>query len=65
MSEVINLNKARKARQKDQKKATAAQNRVVYGISARDRQAASENERLEMRKLDQLRLGKSDENKKS
>ncbi|ESQ79922.1 DUF4169 family protein [Asticcacaulis sp. YBE204] len=65
MSEIINLNKARKARRKDQKAATAAQNRVTYGIPARERRTAIENQRLEGRKLDQLRVEKNDADKKS
>ena len=37
MAELINLNKARKARAKSEAKATAAQNRVRFGRTKADR----------------------------
>ena len=47
MSEIINLNQARKARAKAQAKAQAAQNRIAHGRTKSDRQAAErERDRL-------------------
>ncbi len=37
MSDIINLNKARKAKSKQQKAAKAAENRVVFGLSTYER----------------------------
>lgn len=57
MGDVINLNKIRKARQRDDAKAKAAENRVRFGQSKTDRETARmEDERtkrdLEGKKLD-------------
>jgi len=41
MTEPINLNKARKAREKAQAKSQAAQNRVRFGRTKAEKQAAS------------------------
>ena len=41
MGEIINLNKARKAKARSAAKATAAENRAKFGASRKDKAAAS------------------------
>lgn len=56
MAEIVNLNRARKARDKALAKADAASNRVAHGLSKSQREAAkAERERLS-RLLDQSKL---------
>ena len=56
MAEIVNLNRARKARDKAAAKAGAAVNRVTHGLTKAQREtAAAERERL-ARLLDQSRL---------
>ena len=56
MAEIVNLNRARKARDKAAAKAGAAGNRVAQGLTKAPREtAAAERERL-ARLLDQSRL---------
>ncbi|WP_343684275.1 DUF4169 family protein [Asticcacaulis sp.] len=52
MSDVINLNKARKARQRERDKTQAAQNRVTFGLPGHLRRAAREDEARRDRQLD-------------
>ena len=47
MTEIINLNKARKAKIKQKEKQKAQQNRVVFGLSANERKAERERLRRE------------------
>ncbi|MBX9615475.1 MAG: DUF4169 family protein [Caulobacteraceae bacterium] len=55
MAEIVNLNRARKARDRETAKADAAANRVTHGLSRAQREAArAERQRLE-RLLDQSR----------
>ncbi|MDP3403862.1 MAG: DUF4169 family protein [Brevundimonas sp.] len=55
MAEIINLNRARKTRDRETAKAEAAANRVTHGLSRAQREAArAERQRLE-RLLDQSR----------
>ncbi len=55
MAEIINLNRARKARDKSAAKADAAANRVTHGLTKAQRDAAkTERERLS-RLLDQTK----------
>lgn len=55
MAEIVNLNRARKARDRETAKAEAAANRVTHGLSRARREAArAERQRLE-RLLDQSR----------
>lgn len=55
MAEIVNLNRARKARERETAKAEAAANRVTHGLSRAQREAArAERQRLE-RLLDQSR----------
>ncbi len=50
MAEIINLNRARKARAKSEDKIRAAANRVVHGRSKGEKQAArTEQERADSR----------------
>ncbi|WP_428149347.1 DUF4169 family protein [Brevundimonas sp.] len=56
MAEIVNLNRARKARDKAAAKAGAAANRVTHGLTKAQREAAkAERERLS-RLLDQTRI---------
>ena len=56
MAEIVNLNRARKARDKAAAKADAAANRVTHGLTKAQRDtAAAERERLS-RLLDQSKL---------
>ncbi|MGZ3305450.1 MAG: DUF4169 family protein [Asticcacaulis sp.] len=49
MNTVVNLNKARKAKLKQDATAKARQNRVIHGMSAAQRKAAlAENERAQV-----------------
>jgi hypothetical protein len=55
MAEIVNLNRARKTRDRETAKAEAAANRVTHGLSRAQREAArAERQRLE-RLLDQSR----------
>jgi len=65
MSELINLNKARKAKARTLKKAEAEQNRILYGMSAQTRKLARDNEDLRLRRLEKQRLSTSDDNENS
>lgn len=47
MGEVINLNKARKARAKTEKSLSAAQNRTLFGLSAQERKAEAQKRQTE------------------
>lgn len=56
MAEIVNLNRARKARDKADAKAEAAANRVIHGRTKAEREAArAERERLS-RLLDQTKI---------
>ncbi|WP_269513779.1 DUF4169 family protein [Brevundimonas subvibrioides] len=56
MAEIVNLNRARKARNKAETKSRAEVNRVLHGLTRAERDAArAERERLS-RLLDQSRL---------
>ena len=56
MAEIVNLNRVRKARNKDGAKSRAEANRVLHGLTRAERDAArAERQRLS-RLLDQSRL---------
>ena len=56
MTGVVNLNKFRKAKQKQEKTLKARENRIVHGLSGADKAAArAEAERTQVQ-LDQQRL---------
>jgi hypothetical protein len=55
MGDIVNLNKARKARAKAQAKAGAAANRSLFGIGKADNARAKAEREKAARKLDQAR----------
>jgi hypothetical protein len=56
MAEIINLNRARKARDKASAKADAAANRVSHGLTKTQRDAANAERERQNRLLDQAKL---------
>ena len=60
MADIINLNKARKARDKAIKGTQAEQNRVVYGQKKSEKTASKDDARKQSRKLDDHKLDGSD-----
>jgi hypothetical protein len=52
MADVINLNKARKARARAEAKTTAERNRVRHGVTRAEKQKTEAEKRLADRKLD-------------
>jgi hypothetical protein len=56
MAEIINLNRARKARDKASAKADAAANRVAHGLTKTQRDAANAERERQNRLLDQAKL---------
>lgn len=56
MTEIINLNKIRKAKKKQKEIETAQQNRVIHGISTKARKLEKARQDLSDKKLDQLRV---------
>ncbi len=63
MAEVINLNKARKAKIKQHEASKAAQNRIVYGISTKVRNLEKSKQKREADKLDHNLLKPDPDNK--
>ncbi len=64
MTEIINLNKARKAKTKQAKKLQAAQNRITHGISTKVRKIDQARENKTERDWSANLLQRSEENKK-
>jgi len=64
MADLINLNKARKAKTKQRETAKAAENRVVYGLSTRIRKLEKSKQQKETEKIDNKRLDSASDNKK-
>jgi hypothetical protein len=60
-AEVINLNKARKARDKDARKAEAAGNRAKFGRSKAQASAARTEVEKAARRLDEARRERGDD----
>jgi len=56
MAEIINLRKARKARARAGAEATAAENRIVYGMTKAERQRLEAEQTKDQARLDGLRL---------
>ncbi|WP_396593161.1 DUF4169 family protein [Brevundimonas sp. R86498] len=56
MGEIVNLNRARKTRQREAAKAEAAMNRVSHGLTRAQREAAKAERERVARLLDQSRL---------
>ncbi len=60
-AEIINLRKARKARDRADKEKRAEENRAKFGRTKVERQRTERNEGLNVRRLDGHRRGDSDE----
>jgi len=52
MAEIVNLNRARKAKARDEAQATAAANRIVHGRTKAEKQAAKVEAERRARALD-------------
>ncbi|GEP08373.1 DUF4169 family protein [Methylobacterium gnaphalii] len=61
MAEIINLNQFRKARDKAEKQARAAENRIVFGRSKKAKTLAEKEAAIESERLEGHRLKKPDE----
>ena len=64
MADIINLNKARKAKTKQRKTLQAVQNRVVYGLSTKTRKSEKKGRLRDDTKFDGHLLNSEDLNKK-
>jgi hypothetical protein len=64
MTEIINLNKARKGKLKQQKKVQAEKNRVIHGLSSKLRKAEQDKQTRQLATLDGKRLNKAEDNEK-
>lgn len=64
MSNVVNLNKARKAKTKAEKQKKAVENRIIFGTSTKVRKIEIKKTDMESKKLDQRLLNTTDGNKK-
>lgn len=63
MAEIVNLRRARKARERAQEEATAAENRLRFGRTKTERKTEKAKEELRAKRLDQHRRepGRDDE----
>ena len=64
VSDIINLNRARKNKTKQAEKKAAERNRVVYGLPAAERKAARAAEEKAQQRWTENRLSRDDEKKK-
>ena len=64
MADLINLNKVRKAKKKQDEKSKAEENRIVYGISTTVRKQEKLRQKRDAQKLGQKRLITEADNKK-
>lgn len=64
MSNIVNLNKARKAKTKAEKQKKAVENRIIFGTSTKVRNLEIKKADMEAKKLDQRLLNTTDGNKK-
>ena len=64
MADLINLNKARKAKTKQRETAKAAENRIVYGISTGVRKLEKAKQKRDAEKMGHKRLNSGPDNKK-
>ena len=64
MADLINLNKVRKAKKKQDEKSKAEENRIVYGISTTVRKQEQLRQKRDPQKLGQKRLTTEADNKK-
>ncbi|MGU3493776.1 DUF4169 family protein [Xanthobacteraceae bacterium A53D] len=52
MGDIVNLNRARKSRAREQAQATAAENRIRFGRTRAEREAQAAHERMQAQRLD-------------
>ena len=64
MADLINLNKVRKAKKKQDEKSKAEENRIVHGISTTVRKQEKLRQKRDAQKLGQKRLTTEADNKK-
>jgi hypothetical protein len=64
MADLINLNKARKAKTKQRATAKAVENRIVYGISTTVRKLEKEKQKRDAEKIGHKLLNSESDNKK-
>ena len=64
MADLINLNKVRKAKKKQDEKSKAEENRIIYGISTTVRKQEKLRQKRDAQKLGQKRLTTEADNKK-
>jgi len=64
MADLINLNKARKAKAKQRETAKAAENRIIYGISTTVRKREKAKQKRDAEKIDHKLLNAGIDNKK-
>ena len=60
-AEIVNLRRARKAKQREEASATAAENRAKFGCSKHERERQRAEQSLTDRRLDALRRDTPDE----
>ena len=63
MPEIVNLNKARKAKIKQKEIVKAQENRVIYGLSTKVRKMEKDRQALERAKWSKNRLSPDNNNK--
>ena len=64
MADLINLNKARKAKAKQRETTKAAENRIIYGISTSVRKLERAKQKRDIEKIDDKLLNSGPDNKK-
>lgn len=62
MTNIINLNKKRKAKKREEKEKQAEKNRIKYGRTKQEKQQAKQSTDKAERKLEGHKLSKCDEN---
>ncbi|MFT3995926.1 MAG: DUF4169 family protein [Asticcacaulis sp.] len=65
MGTVVNLNKARKAKNRELRQTEAQNNRIIFGTPGQLRTQAKENEHLRLKRLEERRLSEKDKNENS
>ncbi len=61
MTDVVNLNKFRKTKQKQEKKVKAQENRIIHGLSGAEKNAARAEVKRAQVQLEKLRLEQDSE----
>lgn len=64
MTEIINLNKVRKSKSKQQKKVQAQENRVIHGLSSKLRKLEKDKQKRQQEAWQGTRLDPAEDNKK-